>query len=1001
MIDWSTTLRRYGGDPASLHLLDADTPELLPYATLVNARRRGSDTLGVVGAIYEWQEAPLIFLVDVDLVSSDQHLQRLRRLLAMRGDAPYLGVVAPGRLDVYPVALDGKRPRQVQVRKGLEAIADIDLLPRLANVRPKAAHTRQNWISDVVLKLLTRAIDELILSAGVDDDDAISLVGRALFTRFLGDRDLLPSAIGDILFAGMFDNAVRANATSRWLDNTFNGDLLPLSEGIFERLTDGAYKVLGDIMRRAPGGQLSLDWEEKWDHLDFAHIPVGVLSQAYELYLRSHQSARQRREGGFYTPRPIADLLVRASFRALDRDGISATARVLDPAAGAGVFLLTAFRELVAARWRASGKRPNTATLREILYTQVTGFDINEAALRFAALGLYLLSIELDPEPQPIDKLRFDDLRGIVLHRFGADENIKGSRLGSLGPEVGPEHANRYDIVVGNPPWASGTKLPHWSLVRAEVARIASARASESVAPLLPNEVLDLPFVWRAMDWAKPGGQIAFALHARLLFQQGDGMADARLALFRALDVTSVINGSELRQSKVWPEIDAPFCLLFATNRVPGPGAGFRLISPRLESSLNAAGAMRIDAHAAEIIATEDLARTPELLKILFRGTKADLSLVERIRTKGFPTLAKFWSEAVGGSPTGYLTGAGNGYQTLKPSSRTRKHGDGKPGASADYLHGLPDVTAESLDDILISTGRLQTFQHRRIHDPRDPSLFVAPIALVHQSPPAGRGRLRVGVAGEPVAYNESFYGFSTGSLGQGQTLVRYLVLVLGSRFALWFALVTSGKFGFERDVVEKAALNRLPLPDVRAFGKSEFEAICSLFDQLVAGAASWSDVDQWVAHLYGLGSNDLQVIADTLTYNAPFSAAKLAAQAPPQDLTSFCEQVERELAPWAKRFGTTFKASPIPTRSLSPWCGITIERSGNAANTDLPQHWDGLLHVADASAATEMVVHASSNLLFVVRLAQQRYWTTTQAQLLAQHIVWNELDFISGASAA
>lgn len=1000
MIDWRTTMARYGGDVASLHLLDADTPELLPYATLVNARRRGSDTLGVVGAIYEWQDAPLIFLVEADLVANDEQLQRLRRLLAMRGDAPYLGVVAPGRLDVYPIALDNKRPGQVRVREGLDTIADIDLLPRLANVRPKAARKRQNWISDVVLNLLTRAIKDLIADAGVDDEDAISLVGRALFTRFLGDRNLLPDDIGSLPAShSLFDDATRAEATSAWLDQIFNGDLLPLSEGIFERLNESGYRVLGDIMRRAPGGQLQLDWEERWDRLDFAHIPVGVLSQAYELYLRSHQSSRQRREGGFYTPRPIADLLVRASFRALDRGGGSAKARVLDPAAGAGVFLLTAFRELVAARWRVSGKRPDTAILREILYNQITGFDINEAALRFAALGLYLLSIELDPEPQPVDKLRFDDLRGVVLHRLGVAD-IKGRHLGSLGPEVGPEHNGRYDIVVGNPPWASGTKLPDWSLVRHEVARIASWRAGKDISPPLPNEVLDLPFVWRAMDWAKPGGQIAFALHARLLFQQGDGMADARLALFRALDVTSVINGSELRQSKVWPEIDAPFCLLLATNRVPGPGAGFRLISPRLETSLNSAGSMRIDAHAAEIIATEDLARTPELLKILFRGTKADLSLVERIRSKGFPTLAEYWSEVVGGSPKGYLTGSGNGYQTLKESSRTRKNGDGKPGVPADYLHGLPDITAESLDDILIDAERLFAFQHRRIHDPRDQAIFSGPLVLVHQSPPAGRERLRVGVAAEAVAYNESFYGFSTATLGSEQTLVRFLALLLGSRFALWFALITSGKFGFERDVVEKAALNRLPLPDLRLLSELQSTEVSSLFDALIVGDASWSDVDQWAANLYGLGASDLQVIADTLTYNAPFSSAKKAAQAPPQDLEGFCTQVERELAPWAKRFNIVVKATPMQTRPLSPWRGIIVERNGGAADVDLPKHWDGLILLADGSAATEMVVHTAPDTLFVARLAQQRYWTATQARLLAQHIVWNELEFITGKGA-
>ena len=43
--------------------------------------------------------------------------------------------------------------------------------------------------------------------------------------------------------------------------------------------------------------------------------------------------------------------------------------------------------------------------------------------------------------------------------------------------------------------------------------------------------------VWRAMEWAKPDGQIAFALHARPLPQQGDGMPVARQDLFVALDV--------------------------------------------------------------------------------------------------------------------------------------------------------------------------------------------------------------------------------------------------------------------------------------------------------------------------------------------------------------------------------------------------------------------------------------------------------------------------------
>ncbi|WP_339760669.1 N-6 DNA methylase [uncultured Hoeflea sp.] len=998
MTDWLAWLEPFGADRKALHSLDAEGPELLPYATLTSVRRDKNSVLGVVGAVYEWQGAPLIFLVDADHIKNNEQIHQLRRLLAMRGDAPYLGIVAPGRLDVYAIALDRKTP--VQARIVVDASAETkDLFPHLANRRPQAARTKQGWISNVILNLLTDAIDDLI-GLEIEHGDAISLVGRALFARFLGDRNLLPADLSarDVA-ATMFDNAYNASSTCTWLDETFNGELLPLSDNIFGHLPREGYHVLGNIMMRAPGGQLFLGWEERWDRLDFAHIPVGVLSQAYELYLRNHAPAKQRKEGGYYTPRLIADLLVRASFSALERDGAAADARILDPAAGAGVFLLTSFRELVAARWRADGKRPDTPRLRNILYYQITGFDINEAALRFAALALYLISIELDAEPQPVDKLRFDDLRGKVLHRIGEDPDAPGAALGSLGPSVGAEHRGRYDLVVGNPPWSTGTKLTDWSLVLSTVARISSERTGSKIAPPLPNEVLDLPFVWRAMEWAKPGAQIAFALHARLLFQQGDGMAVARRMLFQALDVTSVINGVELRQTKVWPEISAPFCLLIATNQIPETGTGFRLVSPRLEKTLNAAGVMRVDVHSAEIIATQQMVETPEILKILFRGTKADLGLIERIRTKGFPTLEMFWRDAVGVSDRGRMAGAGRGYQTLKPSSRTRVTGDGHPGAPAQYLHGLPDVTIECLDDLLIDANKLEAFNHDRVHDPRDPRLFEAPIVVVHKSPPADRGRIRVAISEGRVAYNENFYGYSPAKSERADILVRYLALVLGSKFSLWLALITSGEFGFERDVIEKAALDRIPVPDFRSLTSDRLAEINQLFDDLLLSKKSWDDVDHWVADLYGLGPTDLQIISDTLAFNSPFSDTKFAAQARPSPKVTagFCKILQCELEPWAKRFNMPISIRMETDRPTSPWLGLRLQMGPNPPSGSVEQHWEGLLSIADATAATEMIVEDRGGALLIGRLAQNRYWSHTQARLLAQHIIWSRLEFLRG----
>lgn len=112
------------------------------------------------------------------------------------------------------------------------------------------------------------------------------LVGRALFVCFLADRAMLGSGV---LPKGMpdtsilFDDAKSIIAISRCLDDTFNGDFLPLSPFVVRGLSKlASYDWV--TSSGAPDGQLQLGREEKWDRLDFAHIPVGVLSQACERY---------------------------------------------------------------------------------------------------------------------------------------------------------------------------------------------------------------------------------------------------------------------------------------------------------------------------------------------------------------------------------------------------------------------------------------------------------------------------------------------------------------------------------------------------------------------------------------------------------------------------------------------------------------------------------------------------------------------------------------------
>lgn len=72
----------------------------------------------------------------------------------------------------------------------------------------------------------------------------------------------------------------------------------------------------------------------------------------------------------------------------------------------------------------------------------------------------------------------------------------------------------------------------------------------------------------------------------------------------------------------------------------------------------------------------------------------------------------------------------------------------------------------------------------------------------------------------------------------------------------------------------------------------------------------------------------------------------------------------------------------------------------GQEAHT-LTNEWEGLLRAADEVAASEILVRAGDDDLLVGRLAQRRYWSDTQARLLAQRIIWLHIDLLKGRAQA
>lgn len=176
--------------------------------------------------------------------------------------------------------------------------------------------------------------------------------------------------------------------------------------------------------------------------------------------------------GAYYTPPALADRLVILA----DEAGIDwRSARVLDPAAGGGNFLL---RCALRMREAIAGTEP---------------------ALALAQIGNRLLGLEIDPVAAALAQASLDILFADLSAESGHAIPVMVRVCDTLN-EV-PEE--KFDLVIGNPPYGRVKLTP---TQRKEFARSLYGHAN-----------LYAVFTDIAIRWAKPGGLIAYLTPTSML----------------------------------------------------------------------------------------------------------------------------------------------------------------------------------------------------------------------------------------------------------------------------------------------------------------------------------------------------------------------------------------------------------------------------------------------------------------------------------------------------
>ena len=620
-----------------------------------------------------------------------------------RGFSPLLWVVCPERIDLYngfgtPQQADADKNRLDQFRFVEAELSRLDnLAGRLAMETGRFWHqasvSRKTGVGKRLLDDLSRLERDLV-GAGLARADAQGLIGRSIFAKYLIDRKIvrsehlqricghsdLPAALRDHEAAERFFD---------WSRDTFNGDLFPPSTQLSSK--DHLDRVASFLDAEGPDNQLSLF------PYQFDVIPVELISAIYEQFVHSTTSDEPKggssvakKEGIYYTP-PAAVSLV------LDEILHDATGdeSVLDLTCGSGVFLVEALRRLVYLK---SKGHPTRKDIQQTLYNQILGVDISPAAIRVAALSLYLAALELDPEPRPPSELRFRPLIGQTLLTGDArqiEDTADGAhvlrRKGRL---------RQFDVIVGNPPWSYRGK-----------ESTASRRGAGSNAPLQPRGQ-SLDFVDRALDFAHDETRFGMILSATPFFSRSSTGIEAARHAVEKLGRTTLVNLSELSKW-LFPNSNMPAVALLARHREQHVD-WMTLVQAPWSPTGERSHTIEIGPRNVTTLPIASWRRNAGLFKACFLGRKPDLLLLDRLGDRFKPL-----EDRLEIADTTLVSGL--------------NQGDGSK--DARFLRGLPFARSGEIQRFSVPRD-LPAFDRDLAEGPRNRQNYRAPCCLSAGIPP-------------------------------------------------------------------------------------------------------------------------------------------------------------------------------------------------------------------------------------------------------------------------
>ena len=782
-------------------------PALLGYAHHI-LRAFDKEVLGITGVLCIDSKPTIYFRRDNQPLSWVE-ANHLHRIFWNQGIATVLILADPERLRIYsaqaePVE-DGNNSQKppALVDEQLEDVADLlereQLLHEVASGRFYHDHAGQfnekQAVDEFLLKNLADTRDRLLTGPQrlKSEEAAHALLGRLIFLCYLTDRKVIDWADyeneigkGIVNVRQLLEKYDAKDGLQRLyhlferLHQTFNGSMFDQNlQTELRRLKPRHYEVLRQFFSISDVaiGQGTLGF---WAY-DFSVIPVETISAIYEDFLSTEDAEGKRKEGAYYTPRHLAEMVVDI---AIADDPDWAGHRYLDMACGSGIFLVTLFNRL-ASRWvfenDDASYRKRAEALLKILHNQLCGVDIKRTACRIACFSLYLAFLD-QFDPRDIrDFARLAKRGRKVLPKLLRYRDSRWRE--KYNPTIlhgdflqSDTTTEKFDCIIGNPPWSDrGTKQKAWE------------------------------FMQDAPKHLHSGARACLLLPAKVFFNKTD---ELQKKWFNAVMVERVVNLSDFRHI-LFEHAKCPALIVRFANAKPAEDHRFQYDTPKVSGTDCRDGVItifprdrkRLEQNALFIAIAKK--QSPGFWKRHFSGTARDWKLLDLL--DDMPRLgeiAKHPREDKDGTARWYK---GEGIQ---PHGGDKQ----KPWWNEDRLFLEARAKTTALFVLEGDCEKVGRRFHPIVHRKRDERLFNPPLVI------ASQGFGKVAFCDFPVLFQHSLRAITVASndpekRAADANLLLFLTVYLRSRLAIYYLFQTAANWGVERDKVHLFELLHLPFP--------------------------------------------------------------------------------------------------------------------------------------------------------------------------------------------